>query len=74
LSKDLLNDPKTIQLFEDEVKESMKNFAKFETVKKFKLIPDEWSVDSGELTPTLKVKRKVVEVKYADVIDKMYAG
>ncbi len=74
LSKDILNDPETIQLFEDEVEECMKNFAKYETVKKFKLIPDEWSVDSGELTPTLKVKRKVVEVKYADVIDKMYAG
>ncbi len=72
LSEDILNDPKTIQLFEDEVKESMKDFAKYETVKKFKLIPDEWSVDSGELTPTLKVKRKVVEVKYAEILDSIY--
>ncbi|MCH7612331.1 MAG: long-chain fatty acid--CoA ligase [Candidatus Marinimicrobia bacterium] len=72
LSKDLLNDPKIIQLFENEIKESMKNFAKFETVKKFKLIPDEWSVDSGELTPTLKVKRKVVVEKYAELIDSIY--
>jgi long-chain acyl-CoA synthetase len=50
----------------------MAGFAHYETVKKFKLVADEWSVESGELTPTLKVKRKVVEKKYADLIDSIY--
>jgi len=72
ISTDVLTDPSTLQLFENEVKKSMKNFAKYETVKKFKLIKDEWSIDSGELTPTLKVKRKVVETKYAELIDSIY--
>ncbi|MFQ6678241.1 MAG: AMP-dependent synthetase/ligase [Fidelibacterota bacterium] len=72
INNDYLNNPKTIQLFEKEVREAMKNFAKYESVKKFKLVPDEWSVDSGELTPTLKVKRKVVEKKYAELIDSIY--
>lgn len=72
INNDYLNNPKTIQLFENEVREAMKNFAKYESVKKFKLVPDEWSVDSGELTPTLKVKRKVVEKKYAELIDSIY--
>ena len=72
ISNDILNNPKTIQFFENEVKGAMENFAKYEKVKKFKLVPDEWSVDSGELTPTLKVKRKVVEKKYAELIDDIY--
>jgi len=50
----------------------MAGFAHYETVKKFKLVDDEWSVESGELTPTLKVKRKVIEEKYADLIDSIY--
>ena len=43
-----------------------------EKVKKFELIVDEWSVESGELTPTMKVKRKVVIEKYDDLITSMY--
>lgn len=48
--------------------------AQFERIKKFALVPDEWTVASGVLTPTLKVRRRVVETKYRDVIDRMYAG
>lgn len=69
---ELMNNEKVEELFNAELEKAMKDFAKFETVKKIKLIPDEWSVESGELTPTLKVKRKVVEAKYAESIDKLY--
>jgi long-chain acyl-CoA synthetase len=46
--------------------------AHFEQIKKFELITDDWSIATGELTPTLKIKRKVIQQKYRDLIDKMY--
>ena len=51
-----------------------KTLAKYETVKQFAILPKDLSVDEGELTPSLKVKRKVVEKKYAAMLDKMYEG
>ena len=48
--------------------------AQYERVKKFALVPDEWTIASGVLTPTLKVRRRTVEMKYRDVIDGMYGG
>ncbi|HSS02321.1 MAG TPA: long-chain fatty acid--CoA ligase, partial [Kofleriaceae bacterium] len=51
-----------------------KTLAKYETVKQFAILPRDLSVEDGELTPSLKVKRKVVEKKYAGLLDKMYEG
>ena len=48
-------------------------FARYEQIRKFAILPHELSVDGGELTPTLKVKRKEVDKKYADVLDRLYA-
>jgi len=62
---------KLISPYFDEVNKSL---AKYETVKQFAILPRDLSVDEGELTPSLKVKRKVVEKKYAVVLDKMYEG
>jgi long-chain acyl-CoA synthetase len=47
--------------------------ANFETIKRFRLVPDEWSLDSGELTPSLKLRRRVVAQKYAREIAEFYA-
>jgi long-chain acyl-CoA synthetase len=48
--------------------------ARVQQVKSWRLLPVEWTADSEELTPTLKIKRRVVHAKYADVIDALYAG
>lgn len=47
--------------------------ARYQTIKKFEVLPNAFSVEGGELTPTMKIKRNVVNEKYASVIDKMYA-
>jgi long-chain acyl-CoA synthetase len=49
------------------------NFGKWEQIKKFELTPDIWSIEDGHLTPTMKVKRKVVKEKYKALSDKIYA-
>ncbi len=46
--------------------------ARYETIKKWKLIEKDFTVEGGELTPTLKVKRKVVTAQYQDIIDSFY--
>jgi long-chain acyl-CoA synthetase len=43
-------------------------------VKQFAILPTDLTIDAGELTPSLKVKRKVVEKKYSSLLDKMYEG
>ena len=47
--------------------------ARYQTITKFEVLPNAFSVKGGELTPTMKIKRNVVNEKYASVIDKMYA-
>jgi long-chain acyl-CoA synthetase len=61
-------------LLEPFFKEVNKSLAKYESVKNFAILPKDLSIDEGELTPSLKVKRKVVEKKYAPLLDKMYEG
>ncbi len=51
-----------------------KGLAHFEAIKKITIVPDEWSVESGELTPSMKMKRRVVEDKYRQQIEGMYRG
>ena len=50
----------------------MKMFSRYESVRKFTLVPDEFSQEAGELTPTLKLKRRVLLARYDDVINGMY--
>ena len=60
-------------LFEEEIAAVNKNLAKYELVHAFDLMPEEWTIESGELTPTQKIKRRVIVGNRADVIDEMYA-
>jgi len=66
------SDPKIIDLFERQVATVTQGLAKFETVKKIALLDKELSVDGGELTPTMKMKRRVIDTKYKHVIDRIY--
>ena len=49
-----------------------KEFSRFEKIKKFTLLPKEFSIEAGEITSTLKLKRKVIQEKYKHLIEKMY--
>jgi long-subunit acyl-CoA synthetase (AMP-forming) len=51
-----------------------RNLARYETIKKFTVLPLEFTIDGGELTPTMKLKRKVVNQKFSMDIESMYAG
>ena len=69
----LVKDAKVIELFKELVESFNKFFNHVEQVKKFELLPNEWSVNSGEMTPKLSLKRKVVMEKYRDAIERIYA-
>jgi long-chain acyl-CoA synthetase len=64
--------PRIIDLFERQVEQHTAGLARYETVKRIALLADELTVEGGELTSTLKVKRRVVDEKYRSVIDKLY--
>jgi long-chain acyl-CoA synthetase len=71
-AEDLVRDARVVALYDQTIKELTKDLAQFERIKKIALLPREFTLEAGELTPTLKVKRKVVEQKYKDVIDRLY--
>ena len=68
----LCQNPEIVALFEKEVENHCKGLARFETVKKVILLENDLSVETGELTPTLKIKRRVIDEKYQPLIDKIY--
>lgn len=69
---DMICNPKVIELYKTEVEKYNQQFNHVEQVKKFELLHTEWNIDGGELTPTLKLKRKVIMEKYHDAIDRIY--
>lgn len=69
----LVDDPRLQQhLFEAFERDVNPKLSRFETIKRFRVLPGEFTIDGGELTPSMKMRRKVVERKYADVIDALY--
>lgn len=68
----LISHPKTIAFIEQEVEKLNPNFGHWEQIKKIKLLSEEWSVETGELTPTMKPKRKVIYEKYAKEIEAIF--
>lgn len=71
-NKEIVANPEVIKRFKEEVDDINKKFGHWEMIKRFELTPDVWSIDGGELTPTLKLKRKNVKEKYQDLYDKIY--
>jgi long-chain acyl-CoA synthetase len=69
---ELCKHPRIVNLFERQVEALTPNLAQYERVKRIALLENELTIDGDELTPTLKVKRRVVDEKYRDVIDRLY--
>jgi len=70
--KELITNDKLLKKIEEDINEAQKNLSSFEKIRKFTLLEKSFSIEDGELTPTMKIKRKFVEEKYKQVIDKMY--
>ena len=68
----LIKDQKVIDQINSDIESANTNFAQWEKVKKFKLTSDIWSIDSGHLTPTMKLKRKIIAEKYSALIEEIY--
>jgi long-chain acyl-CoA synthetase len=71
---ELAEDPTVLAAVGEAVAAANQRLARVQQVKRWRLLPVEWTAESEELTPTLKLKRRVVHAKYADVIDALYAG
>ena len=69
----LVADPRVVELFGELVREVNGALANFETIKRFRVLADEWTQDSGELTPSMKIKRRVITAQYAAAIAELYA-
>ena len=62
-----------MEFFEARIQDLQKELAKFEQVKKFTLLPSAFSMELGEITPTMKLRRKIIEAKYQREIEAMYS-
>ena len=71
-NEDLIHDPKIIAFYREVVESYNKYFGHTEQVKRFELLPAEWTVATGEMTPKLSLRRKVVTEKFHKAIEKIY--
>ena len=72
-NEEIISNPKVIERIQEEVTLLNEKFGNWEKIKRFELTPDIWSIAGGHLTPTLKLKRKIVMDKYIDLFHKIYA-
>jgi long-chain acyl-CoA synthetase len=71
-NEQLIGNPRVVEFFRELVESFNKFFNHVEQIKKFELLPHEWSVETGEMTPKLSLKRKVIMEKYRDAIQRIY--
>lgn len=71
-NEDIIVNPTLHERIQEEIDKTNKSFGRWEQIKKFELTPEVWSVELGHLTPTMKMKRKVIKEMYAPLIDKIY--
>ena len=71
-NEEIVTNVKVIERIQEEVDKLNEKFGNWEKIKRFELTPDVWSIDGGHLTPTLKLKRKIVMEKYSDLFQKIY--
>ncbi len=70
--EEIVKNKELISRIEKDLERVNTNLGKWEQIKKFTLTPDVWSIDNGLLTPTLKLKRKIIKEKYKDLYEEMY--
>jgi long-chain acyl-CoA synthetase len=70
---ELVADSRIVALYAEIVREVNGSLANFESLKRFRVVADEWTQESGELTPSMKLKRRVITSRYAALIDALYA-
>ncbi len=70
--RELLNNTNLLKLIQNDINNLQKDFSNYERVRKFTLLSEPFSIEGGELTPTMKIKRKFVEEKFRNEIEKMY--
>ncbi len=70
--EEIVKNPKLISRIQEEVDFANEKFGKWEKIKRFELTPDIWSIDGGHLTPTMKLKRRVIKDIYKDLYNKIY--
>jgi long-chain acyl-CoA synthetase len=70
---ELIQIPEVTECFQQEVNQVNKQMSAAEQIKRFRLVVDEWNAQTGELSPTLKLKRRLLTEKYAKIIDEIYA-
>ncbi|MBT7458595.1 MAG: long-chain fatty acid--CoA ligase [Flavobacteriaceae bacterium] len=70
---EMLANEKVLNKIKKDIDQANENFAQWEKIKKFKLTPEIWSVESGHLTPTMKLKRKIIKSKYQDLLEDIYS-
>ena len=71
--RELVADPRVLALYDEIVAKVNSTLANFETMKRFRVVPDEWTLETGELTPSRKLKRRVITAQYAALIAGLYA-
>lgn len=71
-NEELVNNQKVIERFQEEVDQANEKFGNWEKIKRFELTSDVWSIEGGHLTPTMKLKRKIVKEKYKHLYEKIY--
>ena len=70
--KDITTDAKLILRVQEEIDRYNRNFGNWEQIKKFEITPDEWTIEAGHLTPTMKMRRKIIKEKYLNLFQKIY--
>ena len=71
---ELVHHPRINELIEQNIADIQKDLANYERVRRFTILEKQFSIEDGELTPTLKVRRKIIEERYANLIERMYQG
>ena len=72
-NEEIVSNTKVIERIQEEVDKLNDKFGNWEKIKRFELTPDIWSIEGGQLTPTLKLRRKIIMEKYIDLFHKIYS-